>query len=114
MQITQKRPEIAILSAMGMNHTAISTIFFYIGMIISICASVSGICAAICASWLLEKYPFIQLPDAYYVTSLPVHMTWQIIVSVFSVVLFFSFFATWLPIRRIKTINVSQVLRFEG
>lgn len=114
MHITQKRPDIAILAAMGMSHTTINHIFFYIGMIISVIASTCGLCAAVIASWLLDAYPFIQLPDAYYVTTLPVHMTWQIIVTVFCLVLFFSFFATWLPIRRIKHINISEVLRFEG
>lgn len=114
MQITQKRPDIALLTALGMSHSAIRSIFFYIGMIISISASSCGLLAAILASWLLDRYPFIQLPDAYYVTTLPVHMNWQIIVAVFLIVLFFSLCATWFPAQRIKYINVSEVLRFEG
>lgn len=114
MQITQKRPDIAILKAMGMSHKAISTIFFIIGMTISCIASGCGLVTALLASWFLEKYPFITLPDTYYVTQLPIAMNGEIICAVFCVVILFTLFATWLPIQRIATINVSRVLRFEG
>jgi lipoprotein-releasing system permease protein len=114
MQITQKRPDIAILKAMGMSHGSISSIFFIIGMTISCVASFFGLLAAVIASWLLQRYPFITLPDTYYVTHLPVAMNGEIIVAVFCVVIIFSLFATWLPIQRIRSINVSRVLRFEG
>lgn len=114
MQITQKRPDIAILTAMGMSQKSISAIFFIIGMTISCIASASGLLTAIVASWLLEKYPFITLPDTYYVTQLPVALNIEIICAVFCVVIFFTLFATWLPIQRIGNINVSRVLRFEG
>ena len=114
MQITQKRPDIALLKAIGMTNNAISSIFFIIGMLISSIASACGLAAAILASWALERYPFITLPDTYYVTQLPVAMTWQIIAAVFCVVIIFSFLATWIPTKRIRLINISQVLRFEG
>ncbi len=114
MQITQKRPDIAILKAMGMSDRSISSIFFMIGMTISCIASGLGLACALFISWLLQKYPFITLPDSYYVTQLPITMDGEIITAVFCVVILFTLFATWLPIRHIKTINVSRVLRFEG
>jgi len=114
MQITQKRPDIALLKAIGMSHRSISAIFFIMGMTISCVASFFGLVTALFASWILKQYPFITLPDTYYVTHLPVAMNWYIICAVFCVVVIFSLFATWLPIQRIRTINISQVLRFEG
>lgn len=114
MQITQKRPDIALLKAIGMSQGSISSIFFIIGMTISCVASFFGLLAALLASWLLQRYPFITLPDTYYVTQLPVAMNWEIIAAVFGVVVLFSLFATWLPIQRIRAINISRVLRFEG
>lgn len=114
MHITQKRPTIALLQAMGMSQLCVSNIFFIIGMTISCIASLCGVMSAFFASWILKKYPFITLPDTYYVTHLPVAMTWEIICAVFGVVVIFSLFATWLPIQRIASINISQVLRFEG
>lgn len=114
MQITQKRPIIATLKAMGMTNSAISTIFFTMAMIISSSACISGLLAALGASFILQKYPFITLPDTYYVTHLPVAMTWQIIGAVLCVVILFSVCAILLPLQRIRTINISRVLRFEG
>lgn len=113
MQIIQKRPEIALLKAIGMSNKSVSTIFFIIGMLISCFASVCGLGAAVLTSLLLQKYPFITLPDTYYVTQLPIAMNVMIIVSVFCVVIFFSLCAILLPIQRIPTIHISRVLRFE-
>lgn len=114
MQITQKRPIIALLKAIGMTDNSICAIFFMIGMLISCSASISGLIAALCASFILEKYPFITLPDTYYVTHLPVAMNWYIICAVFGVVILFTIGAILLPLQRIRSINVSRVLRFEG
>jgi lipoprotein-releasing system permease protein len=114
MQITQKRPIIALLKAMGMSNGSISAIFFIVGMMISCFASISGLVAALCASFILKKYPFIALPDTYYVTHLPVAMNGYIIGAVFGVVILLSMCAILLPLQRIRSINVSRVLRFEG
>jgi lipoprotein-releasing system permease protein len=114
MQITQKRPDIALLKAIGMSHSSISSIFFIIGMTISCSASLCGLIAACFASMVLKKYPFIQLPDTYYVTHLPVAMNWYIVCAVFCVVVMFSICATLFPIQRIRSINIARVLRFEG
>jgi ABC-type lipoprotein release transport system permease subunit len=93
---------------------SINALFFIMGITISCSASLCGLATAICASLFLQKYPFITLPDAYYVTHLPVAMNWYIIGSVFGVVMILSACAIWLPIQRIRSINISRVLRFEG
>jgi lipoprotein-releasing system permease protein len=114
MHILQKRPMIAVLQSMGLSHQSLSILFFMIGITISTVACISGLLAAVVASYALQKYPFIQLPDTYYTTHLPVAMNWYIIIAVFGVVMIFGACATWLPIQRIRKINISRVLRFEG
>ena len=114
MHITQKRPIIALLQALGMPLRSINELFFIMGITISSLASIGGLLAAIFTSWLLQTYPFITLPDAYYVTHLPVAMNWHIIGIVFCTVMILSSCAVWLPIQRIRSINISNVLRFEG
>ncbi len=113
MHIQQKRPDIAILKALGMHSSTISTIFLLMGIMISSIASFAGLACAWIASWFLERYPFIKLPDVYYVTHLPVRMEWQIVVTVFIVVLLLSIAATWFPARKTRLINIANVLRFE-
>jgi lipoprotein-releasing system permease protein len=114
MQITQKRPDIAVLRAMGALPRTITQIFLIMGMSIALVASACGIALAWIATLILQNYPFITLPDAYYVSHLPAKMDWQLVLSVFSVVICMSFIATWLTARRTRSINSAQVLRFEG
>lgn len=114
MQITQKRADIAILKVLGANDTTIAKIFISIGMIITACASITGIIIACLISIFLEKYPFIELPDAYYVSHLPSDMTWKIVLTVFILVMTLGFLAILIPVRKIKDLHISNVLRFEG
>lgn len=114
MQITQKRADIAILKVLGATDTTIAKIFISIGMIITTCASITGIMIASLISMILEKYPFIELPDAYYVSHLPSDMTWKIVLTVFILVMTLGFIAILIPVRKIKELHIANVLRFEG
>lgn len=113
MHITQKRSDIALLKAMGASDTSITSIFFLMGIIITMLASSTGLLLAYGASIFLEKIPFIQLPDVYYVSHLPAHITWNIISAVFIFNSVLCIIALWLPIARTRTITIAQILRFE-
>ena len=114
MQITNKQSDIAILKAMGMRSTAIRSIFLKLGLGIAACAAFTGILLACGAVALLKYYPIITLPDCYHTSHLPVHLDWFLPPLVFGVVILISTIATWFPSRRINTINITHVLRFEG
>ncbi len=114
MQITNRRPDIAILRAMGMSNQDVSSIFISMSMLQSAIATIAGLICAILSAWFLDTYPFITLPDAYYVSQLPVEMTFGIIFAVFITVMSLCFLATYIPAQTIKRINISHVLRFEG
>ena len=113
MQIQHKRRDIAIFTAMGMPAKKIRSIFLRIGMSITLLASIFGLGFAALAGYFLERYPFITLPDVYYVSYLPAHMDPEIFFVVFVATLFMGFFATWLPAKRLKKINVTNILREE-
>ncbi len=113
MYIIQKTGEIVLLKTLGISTSTIILTFGIIGILIACTASLCGIALAWGACYLLEKYPFIQLPDAYYVTHVPTHMTLTSAVIVFCVVLVLSICATWIPTRRIKSISVPDVLKKE-
>lgn len=112
MYITQKQSTIAILKAMGAADSAITKIFVFLGMGVAIFGAVCGLLLAFGVSFVLETYPFIQLPDVYYVSHLPAHMTGNIIGSVLVLVMMLSFFASWLPARRIRSVSVAHLLKF--
>ncbi|MFH0898086.1 MAG: FtsX-like permease family protein, partial [bacterium] len=111
MQIQNKRPDIAILKTMGMQDQLIRSIFLRIGLSITIGASTLGLGLAAIAGYFLEKYPFIQLPDVYYVSHLPARMDLEIFVVVFAACLLLGLLATWIPARRAKNIEIVNVLR---
>lgn len=114
MHITHKRSDIAILSALGACQSTIRAIFMYIGMLLALVGSVSGISCAWLATYILNNYPWIELPDAYYVTHLPALMDWEIICSVFFISMIISFLAVWGTTKQTQKIALSDVLRFEG
>lgn len=113
MQIQQKRRDIAIFKAMGMPDKTIQSIFLRIGLTITVIASSIGLGLAALAGFLLERYPFISLPDVYYVSYLPARLDLDNFIVVFVVTLLLGFVATWIPARRAQSINISQVLRQE-
>ena len=114
MYITQKRVNIAILKSMGMKQKDITAIFIIIGMSLSLMACFAGLSLSWVAVYILNKYPFIKLPDVYYVTQLPAQMDLQINLIVILIVTALSFLASWLPARRTKQINIANILKFES
>jgi len=113
MQIQQKRKDIAIFKAMGMPNKNIRSIFLKLGMNITFWASVIGLGLAALAGYLIEKYPFIELPDVYYISYLPAKMDAEIFLVVFLAIILIGFLATWIPAKRTARINIAQVLRQE-
>lgn len=114
MQITYKRGDIAILSAMGMAPFAIQKIFLYMGICIAMIGTICGLVAAYIVARLLEKYPFIELPDSYYVSHLPVSIELHWFALIFVAIIGISIIAIWIPVRNIPSINIAHVLRYEG
>ncbi|MFH1831572.1 MAG: FtsX-like permease family protein [bacterium] len=113
MQIQQKQGDIAILKAMGTHDNIIRAIFLRLGLTITFWASLVGLGLAAGAGYLLENYPFIQLPDVYYVSYLPARMDIEIFLIVFAATMIIGFLATWIPARRSKGIDIAHVLRQE-
>lgn len=112
MQITQKRGDIAILRAMGMH--AIRPVFLIMSITITGIAALSGLLLAGIIGWLLDRYPLITLPDAYYISKLPIAMEWHLALLVFGIVMLLGIIAAWIPIRNIHTINIAHVVRYEA
>lgn len=114
MYITNKRGDIAILYAMGMSRRQVKYVFIGIGMSVAFVASLCGLLLAFCSGYILEHYPFISLPDSYYVSYLPANMELHLFVIVFIVVMVLTAIATWFPARKTALINIAEVLRFEA
>jgi lipoprotein-releasing system permease protein len=114
MHITQKRGDIAILKAMGMPHQSVRRLFLYFGLIITLLGSSIGLLLAFVLGLFLQHYHFIELPDVYYTTHLPIVMEPSTFALVFMVTVTLGIVATWIATRTTQAINIANVLRFEG
>jgi lipoprotein-releasing system permease protein len=112
MQIQSKRRDIAIFQAMGLSARIIRRIFLYMGMMITISASLCGMGLAALGGYLIQRYP-LQLPDVYYISYLPARMDAEIFGIVFIATLLLGFLATALPLRQSSRVAIAQVLRQE-
>ncbi len=112
MQINQKKGDIAILRAFGMSAHSVRAIFLYMGCMIALFASTLGIACAVICCILLNRYPFITLPDAYFVTHLPVHLEPSHILLVFCCCMLLSVIGILIPLRRTEEIDITNVLRY--
>jgi lipoprotein-releasing system permease protein len=111
MFIIFKRTDIAILQAMGTPKKTIGMIFIIIGMIISIVASLAGLICAWLVGLLLKNYLFIELPDAYYSTTLPVALEFKLFGVIFITVLLLTLLATIVPVYNLKSNSISVDLK---
>lgn len=113
MFITHKKKMVCLLSAMGMSRNAIMSTFIAFGLGLTTIAACAGLAAALAISYLLETYHLISLPDVYYVTHLPAHMSVTIVISVLLLVIIVGFISAWYPTRSMNRKKIAQVLKFD-
>ncbi len=113
MYITYKRTDIALLKTLGMPFWHINLIFLFVSILLATAAALSGLLCAYAVGILLQRYPFIQLPDAYYISHLPVTLEAHLFLLVFVVVIALSILTSLIPLRIIRHLNVTQTLRSE-
>ncbi len=70
--VTQKQHEISILKSLGASNMQIIAIFLKQGVYIGIIGSILGTGFGAAISWALAHYQFVELPDPYFLSSLPV------------------------------------------
>lgn len=72
VSVSQKQRDISIMKAVGATNGQILKLFVTQGIAIGIIGSILGAVLALGASWILDTFPIIDLPDPYYLSSLPV------------------------------------------
>lgn len=107
----QKQREIAILQAMGLSYKNIVKVFGLLSTIIIFSASFLGLLLGIIISLILEKFPIIKLPDAYYISYLPAKLNFKLILIIFLILLIIGLLISLLSIKKIKNINISFTLK---
>jgi lipoprotein-releasing system permease protein len=76
--VTQKQKEISLLRALGATRLQIVSIFLKQGALFGTIGAASGTALAFVCSVILKRYKFIDLPEPYFVTHLPVDFDWRV------------------------------------
>lgn len=111
MLITQKKMEIGVLKTMGLTDKEITRIFMMIGVGLAVSSSIIGLGLASVASFVINRFHIISLPDVYYVSHLPATMTVSIVGAVLLVVVLLSVAASYLATRGLRSLETSSVLK---
>jgi ABC-type lipoprotein release transport system permease subunit len=113
MIITHKKRDIAILHAMGIGHTKITRVFLIIGWLLALSGSFCGVALSYASMYVLTTYNLITLPEAYYISTLPLETDWQTCGALIMVVTLLSSCAMLLPLRSIRYTTIARILKQE-
>lgn len=111
MLITQHTSTIAILTVLGLSIKKIRLTFTLVSLLITTSACLLGTLLATIAGVVLQNYHFIELPDVYYVSTLPIKLSPTIFFGVIVVNFIITLITTQIPLRLIDKLNVSQILK---
>lgn len=110
MVILQKHDSIAMLRAMGAGAASVRSAFVQMGGAIGVIGTAAGLVLGIGTCKLVELLG-IQLPEAYYVRTLPVRLHVGEIVAVVAASLAISLLATYFPARGAARLHPLEGLR---
>lgn len=112
MMVMEKTKDIAILKAMGTTNKAIRKIFIFKGMIIGLLGTLIGTVSGVVICFLLKKYDFIQLPDAYPFSTLPVQLEYFDVCTIAVSAIIICFLSTLYPSYKASRMDPVEALRY--
>ncbi len=82
VSVSQKQRDISVLKALGASNRQIQWLFVQQGGVIGILGSLVGVVLAVFISQLIERYQFVDLPDLYLLTTLPMSYDWKVYLGI--------------------------------
>ncbi|MCM2283873.1 MAG: lipoprotein-releasing ABC transporter permease subunit [Desulfobacula sp.] len=112
MMVMEKTKDIAVLKTMGATHKIIRRIFMIQGMIVGAFGTFIGTISGVIVCYFLKKYDFIQLPDAYPFSTLPVQLEYADVLTIAGSALFICFLSTLYPSHKASKMDPVEALRY--
>ncbi len=112
MMVMEKTKDVAVLKAMGATDRMVGKIFIIKGLIIGFAGTVAGAVSGIAICFLLQKYKFIHLPEAYPFTTLPVDLNSLDVCIIALASMGICFVSTLYPSRKASKMNPVEALRY--
>ncbi len=112
MMVMEKTKDIAVLKAMGATHGVIGKIFIIKGLVIGVLGTFLGTVSGIVVCWLLKHYDFIQLPEAYPFSTLPVLLEPLDVLLISGSAVFICFVSTLYPSYKASKMDPLEAIRY--
>lgn len=112
MMVMEKTKDIAVLKAMGATHRMIQRIFMLKGMIIGVLGTGIGTLSGVVVCYFLKKYNFIQLPEAYPFSTLPVQLEYLDVGMISLCALLICFVSTLYPAYKASKMDPVEAIRY--
>ncbi len=112
MMVMEKTKDIAVLKSMGATNRMIRKVFIIKGMIIGCLGTFIGTLSGVLICFILKKYDFIKLPDAYPFTTLPVQLETLDVVVISVSALVICFISTLYPSYKASSMDPVEAIRY--
>jgi len=113
MLVSEKRPDIALLKALGATEMNILRIFLFSGLLLGLTGTALGLLLGLSLCAVLARYPVIELPgDVYPVDYLPVKVEFGDVATIVVSALILSLLAAVFPARQAAKLPPAEVLRY--
>lgn len=112
MMVMGKTKDIAILKAMGATNRSIRKIFVMSGMVIGTVGTTLGTLSGVALCLVLKRYKFIELPEAYPFSTLPVKLETPDVVMIAAAAMVICFLATLYPAYQASRLDPVEALRY--
>jgi lipoprotein-releasing system permease protein len=114
MVVMDKTRDIAVLMTLGATRKMVRRIFALEGLLIGLAGTVAGSILGTLLCYLLRRYEFIRLPsDVYYISTLPVDLSPEILILVGASSILICFLATLYPSRQASLVDPAEAIRYE-
>jgi lipoprotein-releasing system permease protein len=109
--ITQKRREMGMLMAMGLSRVRTIRAFTLVGIYLSAIGVGAGVLVGSAVALIMDYYPIEILPDIYYDSTLPAHLSMNTLLGVMIGSSILAFVGAYVPVRLYVAPSAAQSLR---
>lgn len=114
MTVIEKKKDIGVLRAMGINKKSILRIFMFEGILVGAIGTFIGIAIGLLVCYLQIEYNFYPLDSTKYIISaLPVEIRWTDILAIGGMAMFLAFVASLYPAKRAANTIIIESIKYE-
>jgi lipoprotein-releasing system permease protein len=114
MTVIEKKKDIGVLRAMGVNKNSILRIFMFEGILVGAIGTFIGIALGLLVCYLQIEYNFYPLDSTKYIISaLPVEIRWTDILAIGGMAMFLAVIASLYPAKRAAKTIIIEAIKYE-